>query len=87
MLQKIISLISVHKKYYTLLYYNLLYNTILARACLKNAFRQMCVTVCGRFVPNEGGVGGKGIKCNALRRLNVVQISRKVGRIDGGNDF
>ena len=29
-----------------------------ARACLKNAFRQMCVTVCGRFVPNEGGVAG-----------------------------
>ena len=47
----------------------------------------MYVTVCGRFVPNEGGVGGKGIKGNALRRLNVVQISRKVGRIDGGNDF
>ena len=58
-----------------------------ARACLKNAFRQMYVTVCGRFVPNEGGVGGKGIKGNALRRLNAVQISRKVGRIDGGNDF
>ncbi|MDE6991584.1 MAG: hypothetical protein K2P42_13130 [Lachnospiraceae bacterium] len=29
-----------------------------ARACLKNAFRQMYVTVCGRFVPNEGGVAG-----------------------------
>ncbi len=28
------------------------------RACLKKAFRQMCVTVCGRFVPNEGGVAG-----------------------------
>ena len=27
---------------------------------------------------NEGGVGGKGIKGNALRRLNAVQISRKV---------
>ena len=59
----------------------------LARACFKIAFWQMCVTICGRFVPNEGGVGGKGIKCNALRRLNVVQISRKVGRIDGGNEF
>ncbi len=61
---------------------------------MKNAFRQMYVTVCGRFVPNEGGVGGKGIKGNALRRLNAVQISRKVVNttlwrryIDGGNDF
>ncbi len=57
-------------------------------------------TVCGRLnhltddVPNEGGVGGKGIKGNALRRLNAVQISRKVVNttlwrcyIDGGNDF
>jgi hypothetical protein len=29
-----------------------------ARVCLKIAFCQMCVTVCGRFVPNEGGVVG-----------------------------
>ena len=56
-------------------------SVLITRACLKNAFRQMCVTVCGRFVPNEGGVGGKGIKGNALRRLNMVQISRKAGRI------
>ena len=67
---------------------------------MKNAFRQMYVTVCGRLshltddLPNEGGVGGKGIKGNALRRLNAVQISRKVVNttlwrryIDGGNDF
>ncbi len=44
----------------------------------------MYVTVCGRLnhltddVPNEGGVAGKGIKGNALCRLNAVQISRKV---------
>ncbi len=44
----------------------------------------MCGTVCGRLnhltddVSNEGGVGGKGIKGNALRRLNLTQISRKV---------
>ena len=36
-----------------------------ARPCLKNAFRQMFGTVCGRLnhltddVPNEGGVGGQ----------------------------
>ena len=29
-----------------------------ARAYLKIAFCQLCVTVCGRFVPNEGGVVG-----------------------------
>ena len=29
-----------------------------ARACLKNAFRQMCVTICGRFAPNEGRIVG-----------------------------
>ncbi|MDE6620242.1 MAG: hypothetical protein K2K74_07095 [Lachnospiraceae bacterium] len=30
----------------------------MARACLKNAFCQMCVTICGRFVPNEGRIVG-----------------------------
>ncbi len=30
----------------------------MARACLKIAFCQMCVTVCGRFGSNEGGVVG-----------------------------
>ena len=76
------------------------YLLLAARACLKNAFRQMYVTVCGRLnhltddLPNEGGVAGKGIKGNALCRLNSVQISRKVVNttlwrryIDGGNDF
>ena len=29
-----------------------------ARVCLKIAFRQMLVTVCGRFGSNEGGVVG-----------------------------
>jgi len=28
------------------------------RACLKIAFWQMCVTICGRFVPNEGRIVG-----------------------------
>ena len=28
------------------------------RVCLKIAFRQMCVTLCGRFGPDEGGVAG-----------------------------
>ena len=29
-----------------------------ARACLENAFCKMCVTVCGKFVPDEGVVVG-----------------------------
>ena len=29
-----------------------------ARACLKIAFRQLCVPLCGRFGPDEGGVAG-----------------------------
>ncbi|MFR3328202.1 MAG: DUF6783 domain-containing protein [Lachnospiraceae bacterium] len=28
------------------------------RACLKKAFRELRVSVCGRFCPNEGGVAG-----------------------------
>ena len=28
------------------------------RACLKNAFCKMCITICGRFYLNEGGVAG-----------------------------
>ena len=29
-----------------------------ARGCLKIAFRQLCVPLCGRFGPDEGGVAG-----------------------------
>ncbi|WP_334295891.1 DUF6783 domain-containing protein [Robinsoniella peoriensis] len=29
-----------------------------ARACFKIAFWHLCVTVCGRFVPDEGRVAG-----------------------------
>ena len=28
------------------------------RVCLKIAFRQMCVTICGKFDSNEGGIAG-----------------------------
>ena len=28
------------------------------RVCLKIAFRQLCVPLCGRFGPDEGGVAG-----------------------------
>ena len=32
--------------------------TLIARVRLKNAFCKMCVTICGRFCLNEGGVAG-----------------------------
>ena len=34
--------------------------SLLARACLKKAFCKMCVTICGRFRPDEGAVAGYG---------------------------
>ena len=37
--------------YFTLQYIRL-------RACLKNALRKMCVTICGRFCSDEGVVVG-----------------------------
>ncbi|MFR0790921.1 MAG: DUF6783 domain-containing protein [Lachnospiraceae bacterium] len=30
------------------------------RACLKKSFRELRVSVCGKFYPNEGGVAGYG---------------------------
>ena len=42
-----------------ILYFSMLMPVNLdARACLKKAFCKMCVTVCGRFCLNEGGVAG-----------------------------
>ena len=32
----------------------------MARACLEKAFCKMCVTICGRFHPDEGAVAGYG---------------------------
>ncbi|WP_442973761.1 DUF6783 domain-containing protein [Ruminococcus sp. 1001136sp1] len=31
-----------------------------SRACLKKAFCKMCVTICGRFHPDEGAAAGYG---------------------------
>ena len=35
------------------------------RACLKNAFRKIYVTICGRFCPDEGVVAGYGNRIRA----------------------
>ena len=50
------------------------------RTCLKKAFCELRVPVCGRFCPNEGGVAG-------LRQPNKGKIYRKVGLADRGNVF
>ena len=37
----------------------------MARACLEKAFCKMCVTICGRFCPDEGAVAGYGNRIRA----------------------
>ena len=51
-----------------------------ARACLKKAFCELRIPVCGGFRPNEGGVAG-------LRQPNKGKIYRKVGLADRRNVF
>ena len=51
----------------------------IARAYLKNTFCQMCITISGRLIPNEGRIGSIDIKVNALYKLNLAQISCKMG--------
>ena len=36
------------------------FESTFTRACLKKAFCKMCVTICGRFCPDEGAVAGYG---------------------------
>ena len=40
-------------------------NSGILRACLKKAFCKMCVTICGRFCPDEGAVAGYGNRIRA----------------------
>ena len=48
------------------------------RACLKKAFRELRVSVCGRFYPNEGGVAGYGnrmrVKYTAKWGLQIAEM-------------
>ena len=39
--------------------------SLLARAWRKKAFCKMCVTICGRFCPDEGAVAGYGNRIRA----------------------
>ena len=49
-----------------------------SRACLKKAFRELRVPVCGRFYPNEGGVAGYGnrmrVKSPAKWDLQIAEM-------------
>ena len=48
------------------------------RACLKKAFCKMCVTICGRFCPDEGAVVGYGnrirVKYTAKWGLQIAEM-------------
>ena len=48
------------------------------RACLKKAFRELRVQVCGRFYPNKGGVAGYGnrmrVKYTAKWGLQIAEM-------------
>jgi len=49
-----------------------------SRACLKKAFRELRVLVCGRFYPNEGVVAGYGnrmrVKYTAKWGLQIAEM-------------
>ena len=51
---------------------------IYARACLKKAFRELRVPICGRFYPNKGGVAGYGnrmrVKYTAKWGLQIAEM-------------
>ena len=60
------------------------------RACLKKAFRELRVPVCGRFYPNEGGVAGYGnrmrVKSPAKWGLQIAEmIFQTRSRLSGGH--
>ena len=61
--------------FYLDLRYDIRKNT---RACLKKAFRELRVSVCGRFYPNEGGVAGYGnrmrVKYTAKWGLQIAEM-------------
>ena len=51
------------------------------RACLKKAFRELRVPVCGRFYPNEGGVAGYGNRMRVKYTANWgLQIAEMIFR-------
>ena len=60
--------------YFLNFYMNFFYS--MSRACLKNAFCKMHITICGRFRLNEGGVAGYVNRMKAKYTVNWgVQIA------------
>ena len=64
------------------------------RACLKKAFRELRVSVCGRFYLNEGGVAGYGnrmrVKYTAKWGLQIAEMifqTRSMGGQRGQDNF
>ena len=58
--------------------YEQLRHEVFTRACLKKAFRELRVLVCGRFYPNEGVVAGYGnrmrVKYTAKWGLQIAEM-------------
>ena len=60
------------------------------RVCLKIAFRQLCVPLCGRFGPDEGGVAGYvdriGTKYAAKWGVQMAGMNFQTRSGPGSND-
>ena len=58
-----------------------------SRACLKNAFCKMCVTICGRFRPDEGAVAGYSnqirLRYTAKRGVQIAGMIFQTGSRSG----
>ena len=61
--------------------------TLFTRACLKKAFCKMCVTICGRFCPDEGAVAGYGNRIRAKYTAKWgVQIAGMIFQTGSSNN-
>ena len=65
---------------------------VYTRACLKKAFCELRVPVCGRFYPNEGGVAGYGnrmrVKYTAKWGLQIAEmIFQTRSKVGGSRNF
>ena len=74
----LILLMSAHSRFDCAFFQICLFIDIYTRACLKKAFRELRVPVCGRFYPNEGGVAGYGnrmrVKSPAKWGLQIAEM-------------
>ena len=74
----LILLMSAHSRFDCAFFQICLFIDIYTRACLKKAFRELRVPVCGRFYPNEGGVAGYGnrmrVKYTAKWGLQIAEM-------------